>query len=151
MATSITALAEVLKEDVAWQRTPEAVSQEQYETMIAQAIKRLYIDTGRASEYDPEWLTTAETENEDGEMEEQSIFDVDLKIDEEMYVLLLAKIAFFKKVQSDVNNIVGYTTDALTVTNADKPYAHLQDTIADLDKERRIVYYKMVRYCLGVS
>lgn len=151
MATSIAALAELLKEDTAWQRTPEIITQEQYESMVAQAIKRMYIDTGRASEYNPEWMKVAEIENEDGEMEEQKIFDVDLKIDEEAYILLLAKISFFKKVQSDVNNIVGYTTDALTVTNADKPYAHLQDTIADLDKERRIVYYKMVRYCLGVS
>lgn len=151
MATSITALAELLKEDTAWQRTPEVIDQDQYESMVAQAIKRMYIDTGRASEYDSGWMKTAEVENEDGEMEEQRVFDVDLKIDEEAYVLLLAKISFFKKVQSDVNNIVGYTTDALTVTNADKPYAHLQDTIADLDKERRIVYYKMVRYCLGVS
>lgn len=151
MATSIAALAELLKEDTAWQRTPEIITQEQYESMVAQAIKRMYIDTGRASEYNPEWMKVAEVENEDGEMEEQKIFDVDLKIDEEAYILLLAKISFFKKVQSDVNNIVGYTTDALTVTNADKPYAHLQDTIADLDKERRIVYYKMVRYCLGVS
>lgn len=53
---------------------------------------------------------------------------------------------FFKKVQSDVNNIVGYTTDALSITNADKPYAHLQDTIGELEKERRIVFFKMVPY-----
>lgn len=151
MATSITALVNLLKDDTSWQRTPEIVTDAQYESMVVQAIKRLYIDTGRASEYNPDWLVVEEVENEDGEMEEQLMLNVDLKIDEELYILLLAKISFFKRVQSDVNNIVGYTTDALTVTNADKPYAHLQDTIADLDKERRIVYYKMVRYCLGVS
>lgn len=60
--------------------------------------------------------------------------------------MLVAQIGFFKKVQADVNNIVGYTTNALTVTGADKPYAHLQDTIANLENERRIVYYKMHRY-----
>jgi len=70
----------------------------------------------------------------------------DLPIDEEKYVLLVAQITFFKRVQSDVNNIVGYTTDALSVTNADKPYAHLQDTIMNLENERRILFYKMTNY-----
>ncbi len=73
-------------------------------------------------------------------------FDYDLPIDEEKYVLLIAQIMFFKKVQSDVNNIVSYTTDALSITNADKPYAHLQDTILNLENERRIVFYKMTSY-----
>lgn len=46
--------------------------------------------------------------------------------------------------------MVGYSTNALTVTNADKPYANVKDTIEKLDNERRIVYYKMSRYALGV-
>lgn len=74
------------------------------------------------------------------------MFSETLPIDEEKYVLLVAQIAFFKKVQSDVNNIVSYTTDALSVANADKPYAHLQDTISNLENERRIVFYKMTNY-----
>ena len=49
---------------------------------------------------------------------------MDFLIDEEAYILICAQIEFFRKVQSDVNNIVGYTTDALTVTNADKPYTN---------------------------
>lgn len=45
-----------------------------------------------------------------------------------------------------MNNIVSYTTDALSVANADKPYGHLQDTIGALENERRIVFYKMTDY-----
>lgn len=60
--------------------------------------------------------------------------------------MLVAQIAFFKRVQTDVNNIVSYTTDALSVANADKPYGHLQDTIGALENERRIVFYKMTDY-----
>lgn len=70
----------------------------------------------------------------------------DLKIDELRYAFLSAKIAFFQKVQTDVNNIVGYTTDALTVTNADKPYQNLAGTIDGLENERRKIYYSMVRH-----
>lgn len=63
--------------------------------------------------------------------------------------MLIAKIAFFNQVAADVNNIVGYTTDALSVTHADKPYANISDTIKMLENERRITYYKMHRYALG--
>ena len=72
----------------------------------------------------------------------------DLAIDEKRYAILSAKIEFFRRVQTDVNNIVGYTTDALTVTNADKPYINIESTIGALEKERRIVHYKMTRYAL---
>lgn len=72
----------------------------------------------------------------------------DLILDERRYVMLSAKIEFFRKVQTDVNNIVGYTTDALTVTNADKPYINLDTTITKLEKERRMIHYKMIRHTL---
>ena len=51
MGTSITALAEQLADITRWQKTPEAILPEQYEAMIVKAIKRLLIDTGRASTY----------------------------------------------------------------------------------------------------
>lgn len=91
-------------------------------------------------------IVIEEEEQENGEMMQTYYFQPDLSIDEEKYVLLVAQILFFKKVQSDVNNIVSYTTDALSITNADKPYAHLQDTINNLENERRIVFYKMTDY-----
>lgn len=72
----------------------------------------------------------------------------DLPIDEKHYAILSAKIEFFRRVQTDVNNIVGYTTDALTVTNADKPYVNLASTIDDLKEERRMIHYKMIRHAL---
>lgn len=72
----------------------------------------------------------------------------DLEIDEKRYAILSAKIEFFRRVQTDVNNIVGYTTDALTVTNADKPYINIASTIDALEKERRIIHYKMIRHAL---
>ena len=74
--------------------------------------------------------------------------EADLLLDEKRYIELSAKIEFFRKVQTDVNNIVGYTTDALTVTNADKPYMNLTTTIDALEKERRVIHYKMIRHVL---
>ena len=142
--TDITELANELYEITAWQRTPEILSVDDYQKMIIYGIKTLFIDTGRAQQFSPDMIHV-------GEDQEDLFFDYTLPIDEEKYVLLVAQISFYKKVQSDVNNIVGYTTDALTVTNADKPYAHLQDTITGLENERRIVFYKMTNYSFYVG
>lgn len=137
---NLTALADILKEKTAWQSTPAEVTDDQYLAMILRGLRRLFIDTGRAAEFDVMKLTMLDdnTYNYDGAF----------LIDEEEYVLCCAEIDFFKKVQSDVNNAFGYSTDALTVTNADKPYVNLKNTIDDLENERRIVYYKMVRYTI---
>ena len=139
--TYITELVNELKEATAWQRTPDVVPDAEYKRFIVNAIKTLFIDTGRTFEYNKNLFTKDENE--------QDVFNYDFEIDEEKYMMLTAQIGFFKKVQSDVNNIVSYTTDALSVTSADKPYAHLQDTIGQLENERRIVFYKMSRFvCL---
>ena len=128
-----------LMEETSWQAVPVELDNDDYINMIKKGIRRLYIDTGRAELFDPERY-----------IEEGSAvyYDEEFLVDEEEYILKCAEIAFFKKVQTDVNNIVGYTTDALQVTNADKPYANLKNTIDDYDNERRIIYYKMVRYNL---
>lgn len=65
--------------------------------------------------------------------------------------MIMAQIAFFNKVKTDVNNIVSYTTDALSITNADKPYANLKDSISELERERHNVFYKMLPFVFGTS
>lgn len=99
-----------------WQKTPELLLPEHYEQMIVKAIKRLLIDTGRAASYSDDLINTVETEvsASDGTSltVSTSYFDMKFLIDEEAYILICAQIEFFRKVQSDVNNIVGYTTDA---------------------------------------
>ncbi len=142
MSISVTKMAQELKDATAWQATPEALDDEQYIDMIVRGIKKFYIDINRASEYSDSKLIW------DEETEQELLYDADLQVNEQYYVMLCAKLEFLKKVQSDVNNIVGYTTNALTVTNADKPYANLKDSISQLDNERRIVYYKMVDYTM---
>ena len=144
--TSINDLVDELIELTAWQRTPEELTILEYRKMIINGQKTLYIDTGRAQEFSKDMFVSEQTEDSYGNVTPVQYFIYDLPIDEEKYVLLCAQIAFFKKAQSDVNNIVSYTTDALSITNADKPYAHLQDTIANLENERRIVFYKMTNY-----
>ena len=139
--TNISELANELKDGTRWQKTPLPLSDNDYVSITIRALKRLYIDTGRASVFNMDMIT----END----EKNVCFTEDLPIDEEEYVLLCAQIGFFNQVKTDVNNIVGYTTDALSVTNADKPYANIKDSIEKLENERRITYYKMIRYVMS--
>ena len=139
---NLSRLADKLKDRTEWQETPMPLSDEQYLYMIVDALERLFVDTGRATEYDEDKLVEENSE---------FFYDADFVLDERKYIELCAQISFFEKVQSDVNNTFGYTTNALSVTNADKPYANLKDTIGRLDNERRILYYKMVRFTLGTE
>lgn len=106
---------------------------------FTKGLQSMFIQTGRGMQYEDSWLVY----DENGILESST---QDLRLDELRYAYLSAKIEFFKKVQTDVNNIVGYTTDALTVTNADKPYQNLGQTIDGLEQELRKVYYTMIRY-----
>ncbi len=140
--TNLDALVEELKELTALQQTPRPFTEGDYRNMIIYGVKTLYIDTGRALAWNEELLY------EDEENQNMLYLTYDLPIDEEKYVLLCAQIAFYRKVQSSVNNIVSYTTNALSVSGGDKPYAHLKNTIGELENEKRKTYYKMRRYTI---
>ena len=102
----------------------------------------MLIDTGRSSTFSPSKLRT----NDDG-----LVYDEDFNIDEIEYIMLVSQMRFFSIVRASVNEMVSYTTDALSVTQGDKPYANITGTLKELENERRIVYYKMVPYTITVN
>lgn len=140
---NITKMAEELHEDTAWQETPYPLTDSDYINIVIRALRKFFVDINHVSEYD---LTLCTTDGEDN-----VCYDREFLADEEEYLFTLCHIMFFKKVQTDVNNTFGYTTNALTVTNADKPYANLKNTLDDLQHERRINFNKMTRYTLGTT
>lgn len=139
---SITELANELKTLVEYQQTPRVIEDYEYEAMIVHGLKRLLIDTGRSSTFSPSKLRT----NDDG-----LVYDEDFNIDEIEYIMLVSQMRFFSIVRASVNEMVSYTTDALSVTQGDKPYANITGTLKELENERRIVYYKMVPYTITVN
>ena len=138
--TSIEELAKTLYDRVSAQEVPEQVTIEQLTTYIAGGVRYLYTMTGRALTFDESLFV------KDGDY--YVSFVDDLYIDEKLYVIVTANIDFLKWVQGSVNNQIGYTTDAMSVTHADKPYANLADTIARLEDERNRIWYKMIRFHL---
>lgn len=127
--TDMQKMAQELKQRTEWQDTPVKLVHEDYLEIVRQAVRHLYVMTGRYMQYD---------EN----------IAIALSADEYEYVLTTAEIGFYRRVQSDVNRIVGYSTDAMTITNADKPYANISQTVNELLNRQRILYYKMTRYVL---
>lgn len=136
----IAALTEELHRRVEWQKTPEEVFRDDLAGFVLLGIKDLMIMTGRAAQY-----TEANIAYDD---DMPVSYDASILADEQEYVLIVAQIAFFNKVKTDVNNHVGYTTDALSVTHADKPFRYLGETIAGLERQKRALWFKMARYTI---
>lgn len=137
---NITEMANELQELTAWQDTPQPLTGEDYIKIVKRAVRNFFVDINRSSDYSRDRFI---------QVGDELFYDREFPADEEVYILILCKIEFFQRVQTDVNNAFGYTTNALTVTNADKPYKNLSETLNELYSERRIKFNKMVRYTLG--
>lgn len=138
-AVSVEELVEELELKVEFQTTLREFDEDDFLAIIKRATRRLYIDTGRAQSF------KGVLKYERG----QWYIDDDLDIDEIEYILICAQIDFFNIVKAGVNEMISYTTDALSVTNADKPYANIDGTVSQLENERRRVFYSMRRYTIG--
>lgn len=140
--TDIGALCKKLQAMIEWQKLPVNTSAAEIEVMINDAIiegiEDLFVVTGRANMYENYSQTY-----DDGVASE---FSYDLRLDERMYVMCYAQIAVYSKVRTQYTELLGYTTNALTVTNADKPYAYITGTINELRGRLQLYYYKMVRF-----
>lgn len=123
---------------IEWQNVPDTVTREDLTGFIADAIRYLYVLTGRATQFNEQDFTVDE--------DYYTEFAQDLLQDEKEYVLISAQIAFYQKVQTEVDAITSYSTDALSVTHGDKPFANLQTMIMDLQSRQRMIWYKMTRY-----
>lgn len=108
--------------------------------IISDSIRHLYVMTGRALQLDDSMFEM------DGDM--YISFADDLFADEVEWVLTNSEIEFYRKVQSGVDELVSYTTDAMSVTHGDKPFANLQTKIEDANVRLNQIWYKMIRFHL---
>lgn len=146
-------LCERVYSKIEWQKFPTTYTDSDKEQMIAdaliEAIQDLFVVTGRAFEYSNYEYIYETVVDEDGNESLSAIpseFTYDLVLDEELYVLCAAQVTIFGKVRAQYNDLLGYTTNALTVTNADKPYAYISGTMSELENQKKVYFYKMVRY-----
>lgn len=141
--TDLSYLLEELLVWVALQKMPIQLSEDDLELRMSEilvlAVRRLYIRTGRGTAFRRDLFTYA-----DGGIV-QSI-SASLSADEEELISIYAKMETLRWIQGDVNTIVGYTTNALSVTNADKPFVNLETMLKDLEEQEAMVFLSMLRY-----
>lgn len=144
--TNISAIAHRLFRKIKWQEVPEEVGQDDLIELVRDAIRKLYVISGRTFQFSEDKFQEIE-----GDSYEWS-FEDDLMIDEIEWILLESQIEFYKTCQSNVDDLTSYTTDAMAVTHGDKPFKNIGETIDRLKDEQNVIWTRMVRYNqLGVS
>lgn len=132
MIAILTDLIADLKRKTQLQPVPMAFEDEEYGLMIFDGFAQLYTDLGYAGF--EQYVDKANSYLSP---------DRDYSQSELEYVLNCAVINFYQVVQQEVNSIVGYSTDALSVTNADKPYANIASEISKLVNRNITLFYKI--------
>jgi len=133
MATTITTdVMEQLITNTKHQRTPETYTSDDYKALAILGCKRFYRDTGIEDSWDDEY-TAGDTPT----------LSRDLDILELDYCLKASEIEFFKQIRNYWNTLVGYTTNALSITMANKPFEQLNATIKEKEVELTDLFHKM--------
>lgn len=143
--TDLVKLAQRLHRRIKWQEIPEELGSSDLIDIICDAIRMLYVISGRTFLFSDDMFIT----DEDGHIVE---FENKLELDEEEWVLLESEISFYNMALSNVDDLQSYTTDAMAVTHGDKPYKNIKATVEDRTAKRDVVWTRMVRFNqLGVS
>lgn len=129
-------LVKKLRQKTKFQNTTAAlvITDYDYTQLVLEGIKTLYIDLCKEARFEQD-------------VDEESLtINVVFSIAEVEYILNSACIGFYNLIQGTVNTLHGYSTDALTITNADKPYANIANEINKL-KDRQIELFHKIRAC----
>ena len=132
MSTSILSIKDKLVKSTRHQRTPATYDDDDYIDFCVDGCQRFYIDTGIEASWDSEYTDCA-----------TPILSRDLDLIEKEYCLVCAEIQFFENVRNHWNTLVSYTTNALKIANANKPFEFIDETIRK--KENRLIelFHKM--------
>ena len=133
MSTSIELISTQLQTNVRNQRTPTTLTSSDYLEMAVLGTKQFYIDIGQEDNWTSEFDGT-------------SIITKDLTILEYEYCVLASEIVFFEQLICGWNDLVGYTTNALAITHADKPFQNIEKILDRKNKKLINLFYKMTDY-----
>lgn len=127
--TDLNSVVTQLKANLTNQRTPITYSDADYLNFVITGFKRLYNDTGLEDSWDNEFSVDT--------------ISRDLSLLELQYGLKCSEIEFIKNIRNAWNTLVSYTTNALTISNAFKPFEFLTKQIEEHEKELIQIYYRM--------
>lgn len=137
--TDLLRLTKDMVRQIEWQEVPVNMDIDDVAMFIVDAIKYLYVMTGRTSE----WNENLVIKDEDGYAVK---FNGDFPLDEEQYILATATLFFWLKASSSVSEQESYSTDAMAVTNGDKPFKNLTQLANSAREWQKQMWHKMSRY-----
>ena len=133
MSTSISSISEQLQTNVRYQRTPTTLTSDDYLNLAILGTKRFFIDIGEEDQWSDEF---------DG----SSSITRTLNILEIQYCVLASEIEFLNSLLCEWNTLISYTTNALAVAHADKPYKAISEMIKTKKAELIELFNKMTDY-----
>lgn len=119
--TSLVDIKLALIANVKFQTTPIPILDADYLAFTVQGVKRLYVDKGSEDNFLTEFNKTT------------NIISRDLSLTEIEYATICAELAFRNQIKNDINAIVGYSTNAISITGANSPYKNAEATILNLE------------------
>jgi hypothetical protein len=111
------------------QRTPVTYTDSDYLAFSVLGCKRFYRDTGKETLWDTEFSVDT--------------LSRDLNVTEYEYCVLSAEIELIKSIRNYWNTMVSYTTNALTIANAFKPFEFMEAQIKEKENELIGLFHKM--------
>lgn len=129
MATDIKNIKNQLITNFKNQRTPVTYTDDDYLNLAILGCKRFYRDTGIQDSWDNEFSTDT--------------LSRDLNINQYEYCVVASEIEFIKSIRTYWNTMVSYTTNALTVSNAFKPFEFLKEMIKEKENDLIDLFHKM--------
>lgn len=133
MSTSIESISTQLQTNTKNQRTPTTLTSADYLAMAILGTKQLYIDIGNEDNWTSEFDGT-------------DTITRTLNILEFRYCVLASEVVFYEQLVCNWNTIIGYTTNALTIKNAHKPFDNIEKMLERKRKELIDLFYKMNDY-----
>ncbi|MBU3186650.1 hypothetical protein [Clostridium estertheticum] len=126
---SLITIKDKLISKVKFQETPVIFVDADYISFIIEGAQRLYVDAGLDSwDLDYTELTS----------ELNRTFD----LTEREYILIASEIAFRNQIKDDISAIIGYTTNAISITGANSPYKNAEATILLLESRLSKLAFK---------
>lgn len=119
--TSLEDIQNDLTTNTKFQATPIPMDSSDYLSFTIQGVKRLYIDEGIEDDFLIDYDSVAYT------------LVRNLTLAEQEYARISAEIAFRNQIKDDINAIVGYSTNAISITGANSPYKNAEATIQALE------------------
>jgi len=128
--TSLTDIKTELISSIKFQATPIPMTDDDYQNFTIQGVKRLYIDEGIEDNFILDYDKTANT------------ITRTLNLTEIEYARISSEISFRNQIKDDINAIVGYSTNAISITGANSPYKNAEATILLLENRLAKLAFK---------